>query len=220
MWIVGNTQTWYGRFDVIIGKTAAYEQNGLKKKRCESLVAATTVSEEYNDDSSDEDDYFQNEAKPDNLDGHLSELISQTIVFSFHQKKCNPSLSLVPSIGVSKSHIQFHFYDSAKDIYLVSQGMPLFYEDNKLQLSTVIATWMVMNYKHLLTGPTEKMVKESKFGFHTNISSENLNLYKNNIEMGLKPFKPKLFKVSTVVQEEYELDKSATGKIEAKYQYR
>lgn len=75
-------QTWYGRFDVIIGKTAAYEQNGLKKKRCESLVAATTVSEEYNDDSSDEDDYFQNEAKPDNLDGHLSELISQTIVFS------------------------------------------------------------------------------------------------------------------------------------------
>lgn len=91
MWIVGNTQTWYGRFDVIIGKTAAYEQNGLKKKRCESLVAATTVSEEYNEDSSDEDDYFQNEAKPDNLDGHLSELISQTIVFSFHQKKCNPS---------------------------------------------------------------------------------------------------------------------------------
>lgn len=90
--------------------------------------------------------------------------------------------------------------------------MPLFYEDNKLQLSTVIATWMVMNYKHLLTGPTEKMVKESKFGFHTNISSENLNLYKNNIEMGLKPFKPKLFKVSAVVQEEYELDKSATGK--------
>lgn len=100
MWIVGNTQTWYGRFDVIIGKTAAYEQNGLKKKRCESLVAATTVSEEYNDDSSDEDDYFQNEAKPDNLDGHSSELISQTTVFSFHQKKCNPSLSLVPSIGV------------------------------------------------------------------------------------------------------------------------
>lgn len=33
--------------------------------------------------------------------------------------------------------------------------------------------------------------------------------------MGLKPFKPKLFKVSAVVQEEYELDKSATGKIEA-----
>lgn len=174
----------------------------MKKKRCESLVAATIVSEEYNDDSSDEDDYFQNEAKPDNLDGHSSELISQTIVFSFHQKKCNPSLSLVPSIGVSKSHIQFYFYDSAKDIYLVSQGMPLFYEDNKLQLSTVIATWMVLNYKHLLTGPTEKMVKDSKFGFYSNTSSENLNLYKNNIKMGLKRFKPKLFKVSVVVQEE------------------
>lgn len=40
------------------------------------------------------------------------------------------------------------------------------------------------------------------------------------VKMGLKPFKPKLFKVSTVVQEEYELDKSATGKIETKYQYR
>lgn len=58
---------------------------------------------------------------------------------------------------------------------------------------------MVLNYKYLLIGLIEKMVKDCKFGFYINILFENLNFYKNNIEMGLKLFKFKLFKVSVVV---------------------
>ncbi|XP_048744325.2 uncharacterized protein LOC125657649 [Ostrea edulis] len=194
---IGNSKTWYGRFDILIGKRA-YETGRSKRQKCEANVdvGATVVPENVDKDSSDDDfsddTLSQIEVKSEDLKNHLSQLFSQTIVFSFYEKKCHPFLNLVPYIGVSKSHIQFHFYDSQKDIYLASKEMPLFYVNQTLRLPTVIATWLVLNFKHLLSEITEDMEREGKFGFHSQVLPESLNLYKTEIEMGLT-VKPKTF---------------------------
>lgn len=111
--------------------------------------------------------------------------MAQSIVFKFYQKKCNQAVNIVPFMAVSKTHAQFHFYDCEKDIYFFSQELPLFAHDcDELLLSTVIATWLVLNYRYLLSGPTEEMVCGEKFGFHLNVSNEALNLYRHEIENG------------------------------------
>lgn len=191
--IAGNPKTWYGRFNIFIGKFAhegTCEES--KEQKCDEIdIGATVVPtpEKPDTDSSDDeslsnDEPSQTEVKTDGLNNHLSHLFSQTIVFSFYQKKCNPALNIVPLIGVSKTHIQFHFYDSEKDIYLASKQMPLFYKNKTLQIPTVIATWLVLNYKHLSSGVTRNIEKDGKFGFHCQIMPESLHLYQNNIEMG------------------------------------
>uniref|UniRef100_K1QJP2 Uncharacterized protein n=1 Tax=Magallana gigas TaxID=29159 RepID=K1QJP2_MAGGI len=152
---IGNPKTWYGRFNIFIGKFAHEEScEESNKQRCDEIdIGATVVPTPENPDTDDEslsnDGPSQTEVKTDGLNNHLSHLFSQTIVLSFYQKKCNPALNIVPLIGVSKTHIQFHFYDSEKDVYLASKQMPLFYKNKTLQIPTVIATWLVLNYKHL-----------------------------------------------------------------------
>ena len=188
--MTGNSKTWYGGFDILIGKLV-HEGSHVKskKQKCEFDVGVTVVPESSDTDSSGEDSdnngLSQTEVKADDLNNHLSQLFSQTIVFSFYEKKCNPALNIVPSIGVSKTHIQFHFYDSQKDIYLASKEMPLFYKNKTLQIPTVIATWLVLNYKHLSSGVTKNIENEGKFGFHSQIFSESLHLYQNDVEMGI-----------------------------------
>lgn len=74
--------------------------------------------------------------------------------------------------------------------------MPLFAGDcDELLMETVIATWLVINYRYLLSGPTEEMVRGEKFGFHSNVSDEALNLYRNEIKMGITKLKTKDFDV-------------------------
>lgn len=154
-------------------------------------IAATVIPEEPDEEcesllESSEDNLSQSEVKFKSLEQFFPQIASQSIVFSFYQKKCNSAVSIVPYIAVSKTHVQFHFYDCEKDLYFLSQEMPLFsHDDTELFLETVIATWLVLNYRHLLSGPTEGMVKGEKFGFHSNVSDEVLNLYRNEIKMGI-----------------------------------
>lgn len=200
----------------------------MQEPRTEVNVGATEVPEEADvksdtstsldlDEKSSDECLSQIEVKIDELHSHFSQLISQTIVFSFYQTKCEPALTLIPSIGVSKSRIQFHFYDSEKDIYLLSREMPLFYDDAKkaLNLSTVIATWLVLNYKHLISGASEEM-SEGKFGFHSKISKEILHLYKHDIKLGLTMFKPCMFQ-DNILLKRYKVLSKDPEVIDAKY---
>jgi hypothetical protein len=147
------------------------------------------------DDSSSED-LSQIEVKCDELQTHLSRIISQTIVFSFHQKKHFKFLNLVPSIAVCKRSIQFHFYDAENDLYFVNDEMPLFDVDGDLLLTTVIATWLVLNYRIFVPKATEGMLKEGKFGFHS-YAQDSLILYQNDITMGNINFKPRIFRLGS-----------------------
>nr|XP_011453915.2 uncharacterized protein LOC105346863 [Crassostrea gigas] len=185
---IGHPKTWFGLFDIVIGKA-------LSPLETEVHIAATVIPEEPVEESesileSSEDNLSQNEVKFKSLEQFFPQIASQSIVFSFYQKKCNSAISIVPYIAVSKTHVQFHFYDCEKDLYFLSQEMPLFsHDDTELFLETVIATWLVLNYRYLLSGPTEGMVKGEKFGFHSNVSDEVLNLYRNEIKMGITELK-------------------------------
>ena len=164
------------------------------KKQCAAAevdVGATVVPGDFSDfpddDYSSDEDLYQIELKSDGLQSHLSQLIAQTVVFCFYQKKLNQHLTFVPSIAVNRNHIQFHFYDSENDVYLVSQEMPLFVNQT-LHLSTVLATWLVLNHRYLLSDATEEMLNEGKFGFH-DIAHESLHLYKKRNQNGFNNVK-------------------------------
>ncbi|KAK3093474.1 hypothetical protein FSP39_016200 [Pinctada imbricata] len=173
---IGNPRTYYGCLDVIMGVDGAV------------AVCETKVNDE---DDIDEDEIIaepsDEDVKVTPLSQNLPQLHSQTIVFSFYQNNCNNDLTFVPIIGICKSHIQFHFYDSTRDIYLMSCEIPLF-EDNipwKLNLSAVVAIWLVVNYKQLMGSCPNEIEKLEKFGFH-NFCGEHLQYYKD-IKLG--PFK-------------------------------
>ena len=195
--IIGNPKTWYGRFDILCGKDVSKQRVKKDRAAAEVDVGATVVPEDFSDDDySSDEDLYQIELKSDVLQSHLSQLIAQTVVFSFYQRKRN--LTFVPSIALNRNHIQFHFYDSENDVYLVSQEMPLFVNQT-LHLSTVLATWLVLNHRYLLSDATEEMLNEGKFGFH-DIAHKSLHLYEKEIKMGSTMLRPETFQLN-VLQE-------------------
>lgn len=159
----------------------------------------------------------QAEIKLSPLNAHMPQLHSQTIVFSFYQKKCHSDLNLIPFMGVSRNHIQFHFYDSKEDIYLLSREMPLFYADKTLNMSTVIATWLVLNYQYLMSGVTAKMKSEKKFGFHSSVGPKYLKLFQNDIEMGPLKSEPYKFNDIILTGKRFLPQNDVTADIDAKY---
>lgn len=196
--------------DVLIGN--------YKKQVYDPEVTASQIFEEpeQEDEESSEDDSHPYDAVSQSpLSGHMSQLISQTITFSFYVKKKHSNMSLIPCIGISKSHIQFHFYDSENDVYLISREMPLFCEDDRLNLPSVLATWLVLNYTHLMSDVPVEM--KNQFGFHQ-LRKKMLSVYKNKISIG--PLKSGPFKFyDTVLRgtKRYQPVKERTATIEAKY---
>lgn len=72
-------------------------------------------------------------------------------------------------------------------MYLVSKEMLLFVNQT-LHLSTVLATWLVLNHRYLLSDATEEVFNGGKFGFH-DIAHESLHLYKKGNQNGFNNVK-------------------------------
>jgi hypothetical protein len=144
------------------------------------------------------EDLSQIEVKSEELDSHLSQIVAQTIVFSFHQKKHFPMLHFVPSIAVSQDAMQFHFYDSEKDLYFVTGKLELFNFRGKLHLNTVLITWLVLNHRLFMSEGTEGMKRGTKsFGFHS-FAKDKLDLYRHDIKMGSLHIKPTRFHIPSL----------------------
>lgn len=107
------------------------------------------------------------------------QIIAQSIVFSFYQKRINPDYSnhLIPSIGISKDKIVVYFYDCVNDVLLESSEM-VYLSQGALVKNTIVALWLVLNFKYFCSGITKSM-KESGFtsGF-VQIVQEKLKCYK------------------------------------------
>ncbi|XP_048727651.1 uncharacterized protein LOC125645834 isoform X2 [Ostrea edulis] len=221
---IGNPHTWYGQFGVLLGNYPS--DKGKSEAHRQGEVAASEVQEADPQESSSDDLLIcddswsgssQAEIKLSPLNAHMPQLHSQTIVFSFYQKKCHSDLNLIPFMGVSRNHIQFHFYDSKEDIYLLSREMPLFYADKTLNMSTVIATWLVLNYQYLMSGVTAKMKSEKKFGFHSSVGPKYLKLFQNDIEMGPLKSEPYKFNDIILTGKRFLPQNDVTADIDAKY---
>ena len=114
-----------------------------------------------------------------------SQIIAETIVFAFLQKKNNPAFEnyLIPTIGISKKHILFYLYDPEHDILLESPPFNIFQsQSSRLSYPTVLALWFTVNYKMFCTGITRAM-KERNFtaDFLSQVDDETKIIYKEHL---------------------------------------
>ena len=112
------------------------------------------------------------------------QIISQTIVFSFLQKKRHPDREnfLIPCIGVGNSELIVMFYDSEHDVLLESSSVPLFENlySCEFSYSSILACWLTVNYTILCTGLVEEF-KNCKSNFFTH-ASEKINIYEEKLK--------------------------------------
>ncbi|XP_045166356.2 uncharacterized protein LOC123529858 isoform X2 [Mercenaria mercenaria] len=96
----------------------------------------------------------------------FKQIVAQTIVFSFLQKKtCGNKLknSLIPGIGMSKKKLIVVFYDAENDILLSTKPILLF-GDKEIVYSALVFLWLTLNYKEFCTGIPDAL-KEFKASF-------------------------------------------------------
>lgn len=154
----GNVEVWHGNLDIIIKNDLAVKS--LEDSPC-SLDEKSVLSRNQ-------------------------QIIAQTIVFSFLQKKEHPEQEhfLTPCIGIGNSEIIVMFYDSEHDVLLESSTVPLFKNKYSCEFSyaAILVCWFTVNYKFLCTGLPEHL-KGSKSDFFIRANGK-LNVYEENLRMG------------------------------------
>ena len=114
------------------------------------------------------------------------QMIAQTIVFSFIQKKTHPEREhfLTPCIGIGSTELLVMFYDSEHDVLLESCSVPL-YKDSvsgKFSYTAILVCWLTVNYKFLCTGLLQS-VKEYTSDFFVH-ASEKMKVYEEKLQLG------------------------------------
>ena len=112
------------------------------------------------------------------------QIIAQTIVFSFLQKKRHPEREnfLTPCIGIGSSELVIMMYDSEHDVLLESSTIPLFENDFSCDFSycAILVCWLTVNYRYFCSGLVQKykMFKSSFF----NIVKEKITVYEDKLQ--------------------------------------
>lgn len=165
----GNSEVWHGNVDILLG-------------------SHPDVPVYVKDSGPDVDESSSSFEEKDNSDliNDMSQIIAETIVFAFLQKKYNPAFEnyLIPTVGVSKREILFYLYDPEHDILLESPPFNIFqYQSSRLSYPTVLALWFILNYKTFCTGITKAM-KERNFtaDFLSQVNSEIKTIYKAHLQ--------------------------------------
>ncbi|XP_069139915.1 uncharacterized protein [Argopecten irradians] len=166
----GNKRVWHGNVDIIVNDEVIVE---VTEDICISPGGKSPVDVKL---------------KTSSLSRN-TQIIAQTIVFSFLKKKRHPERSnfLTPCIGVTGSDLVIYFYDSEHDILLESNAIPLFTPDSVtggINLTAVVVTWLVVNHKYLCDGLNHvDDLKTKKSGFFDQVQTK-LNVYENELQMG------------------------------------
>lgn len=168
--IVGLPEGWHGRLDVIVNEVP---------------VIITTEDLSQSPESSVNDVPTELRAAKELPPSCTRQMRSEAILFSFLQQKRHPDLEnfLIPAVAVSKEQVAFCFYDSENDLLLQTPPIGLFDESKVyLRRATVLALWLVLNYKYLCCGVPEKL-RRPKYSaeFFTQVGSQ-LDDYRNRVE--------------------------------------
>lgn len=164
---IGNPEVWHGNLDIIINNDLAVESLDEQPDTPETPGEKSPV-----------------EVK---LKASLIEnpqIIAQTIVFSFLQKKRHPNRDhfLTPCIGIGSSELIVMLYDSEHDVLLESSTIPLFENELSCRFSycAILVCWLTVNYRYFCSGLTEryKMFKSNFF----NIAREKINVYEHKLQ--------------------------------------
>lgn len=113
------------------------------------------------------------------------QLVAETIVFSFLQKRTHPELPnfLIPCVGFKRSAMLLMLYDSEHDVFLESSLIPLFSSTckNMFSVEAVLVTWLAVNYRFLCTGLTEEMLPFKACFFEE--AKNRKSVYENDLQM-------------------------------------
>lgn len=117
--------------------------------------------------------------------GDYSQILAQTMVFSFLQNKLNASgseNSLVPGVGICADKLIIFLYDCKEDVLLQSTQMKLFSSQGEEVLScrAVVILWLVLNYGIFCTGIPDKY-KQYKADFHERLGPDYLQIYMKEV---------------------------------------
>lgn len=114
------------------------------------------------------------------------QIIAQTIVFSFLQKKIHPERNnfLTPCIGIGSSEMIVMLYDSEHDVLLESSSVPLFENNSSLEFSlqAILVCWLTVNYKYFCSGLCEEY-KQHKSNFFVH-AKEKIQIYEDKLSLG------------------------------------
>ncbi|OWF51333.1 uncharacterized protein LOC110449324 [Mizuhopecten yessoensis] len=166
---VGEPAVWHGCLDIILGHG----------EDCVPILISGDKEVRHGDKTS-----VEVMCKNLNYNEIKHPMIAQAIVFSFLQKKKYPDSKnlFVPAIGVSAKEVIFFLYDCKEDVLMQSVKMP-WRSGKGVRYSTLIAVWLVVNYKYLGSGLTGNLEHAPKSNFFS-LAGEVLNVYKNDLIMG------------------------------------
>ena len=160
----GNVDVWYGNLGIIINNDLPVEPledvpDSLGEKSAVEIKASTA------------------------LEGN-EQIIAQTIVFSFLQRKTHPERKnfLTPCIGIRSSELIVMMYDSENDVLLESSCIPLFRDAYELNYTAILVSWLTVNYKYLCTGLPEGLKKHRSNFF--DLAKPKMEVFKENLSFG------------------------------------
>lgn len=118
----------------------------------------------------------------------LVQVAAKTIVHSFYYRQIHPdhSNTLIPCIAVShRVGLIFYLYDSVNDILLGSTQFPLAsFNPFQLNMTVIIAVWLVLNHKYLCSGFSLTDLEEvPKAGF-VDVAEDKINVYREELQRG------------------------------------
>eukprot|EP00105_Crassostrea_gigas_P013798 XP_011430234.1 PREDICTED: uncharacterized protein LOC105330313 [Crassostrea gigas] len=163
---IGNLEVWHGSVDIIIKNDLVIEN---LEKEPDSPGGKSPVEVKM---------------KSTNLSRN-PQLVAETVVFSFLQKKTHPELSnfLIPCVGIASSAMLLMFYDSEHDVFLESSLVPLLSSTckNMFTVEAVLVTWLAVNYRFLCTGLTDEMLPFKACFFEE--AKNRKTVYENDLQM-------------------------------------
>lgn len=162
---IGNGEVWHGNLDIIINSDLIVEP--LKD-----------LSNSPGGKNTDEV----------NVLSRNPQVIAQTIVYSFLQKKTHPERThfLTPCVGVGNSSMVVMFYDSEQDVFIESSPIPLFQTTGPGEMAfddtAILVSWLTVNYRFLSSGLTTAM-RVCKGDFFKE-AEEKLSVYEEELQLG------------------------------------
>ena len=129
------------------------------------------------------------ETKPDNVNTRKSEsqLVAQTVVFSFLERKYNKASMdnfLEPGIMIGKKHYTLLFYDSGNDVFVTTLPDINLFADADLSPVVTLLLWLALNYRYLCSGvpPHQVPVENVKADFFKRVD-DHLAAYQEKVFM-------------------------------------
>ncbi|XP_033725964.1 uncharacterized protein LOC117315720 [Pecten maximus] len=165
---IGSKDGWHGYLDIVFGV---------------ERFAAVKIAVEEPDSPGGENRSAVEVKAQDGLKSCRNQILAETVVFSFLQKKYHSEYDnyLIPTIGISRQYVVFYFYDCVNDMLMETPPIRLL-KNNKLIKSTILAVWLVLNYKYFCSGITKGMRDRNFTADFFKHVGDCIQIYRNDVD--------------------------------------